>query len=287
MPIQSSGSVSLGNINQELGRNLTATIGLRLAEIGSYVAINTGSTSRPNGQAPHTMSEWRGYNHTASVGPTITNAITYGDGGGNNYVYSLSFSIPSSGPYYIQVHNITTDSYFGLYGFSGTTGTVNASTGVTCQNVSFRMRLFNYNTGQYLPFGPTYTLYVPPPLYGAYMGIAYCSGYTLYGYFANGSCGSYIDVAENNSPTCGYTGGGGGSCSGSHTGSACCSANGTGLWAFNGDCSDSSRVDLYFDSNACYYYGDGSCVSHTGEYNNGAYIYFMTNGCLSYFVGSC
>lgn len=41
------------------------------------------------------------------------------------------------------------------------------------------------------------------PPYGTYL-TSYCSGYTLYNRYANGSCGYYDQVAEYNSATCGY-----------------------------------------------------------------------------------
>lgn len=65
MTLQSSGAISMNNINVELGRSGTATIGLNQAESGSYGAINTASTSRPNGSTPNSMNEWYGYNHNA------------------------------------------------------------------------------------------------------------------------------------------------------------------------------------------------------------------------------
>jgi hypothetical protein len=65
MTLQSSGPISMNNINVELGRSGTATIGLNQAESGTYGAINTASTSRPNGSTPNSMNEWYGYNHNA------------------------------------------------------------------------------------------------------------------------------------------------------------------------------------------------------------------------------
>jgi hypothetical protein len=68
-PLQSSGLISMGDINEELGRARTSTISLDAAENGSYVAINQNSVSKPSSTNPATISEWRGYNHsTASSG---------------------------------------------------------------------------------------------------------------------------------------------------------------------------------------------------------------------------
>lgn len=65
MTLQTSGPISMNNINVELGRSGTATIGLNQAESGTYGAINTASASRPNGATPNSMNEWYGYNHNA------------------------------------------------------------------------------------------------------------------------------------------------------------------------------------------------------------------------------
>jgi hypothetical protein len=65
MTLQTSGAISMNNINVELGRSGTATIGLNQAESGTYGAINTASASRPNGATPNSMNEWYGYNHNA------------------------------------------------------------------------------------------------------------------------------------------------------------------------------------------------------------------------------
>ena len=62
----------MSDINVELGRSSTATISLDTAENGGYATINTASTSRPSSTNPASMSEWYGYNHSASSGTTIT-----------------------------------------------------------------------------------------------------------------------------------------------------------------------------------------------------------------------
>ena len=59
-------TLSLGDINVELGRSRTATISLDTAENGGYVAINTLSSSRPSASNPAAVSEWYSYNHNAA-----------------------------------------------------------------------------------------------------------------------------------------------------------------------------------------------------------------------------
>ena len=73
MTLQSSGQISFSQLNTELGRSSTASIALKSAEIGTYGAINTNSTSRPNGSAPYAISEWYSYNHSAA--PAYTSPL--------------------------------------------------------------------------------------------------------------------------------------------------------------------------------------------------------------------
>ena len=68
MAITTSGQIKYSDINFELGRSSTATIAIHLAELGIYGSINTNSSSRPDGTSSSTISEWYGYNHTASGG---------------------------------------------------------------------------------------------------------------------------------------------------------------------------------------------------------------------------
>jgi hypothetical protein len=69
MTLQSAfATISMGDINVELGRSRTATISLNAAEDGAYGAINTNSPSRPSSSDPASMSEWYSYDHNASGG---------------------------------------------------------------------------------------------------------------------------------------------------------------------------------------------------------------------------
>lgn len=70
MALQYSGSISMGQINVELGRGASVPISLDAAENGTYATINTNSANYPSGGNPASMSEWYGYNHTA-VAPAI------------------------------------------------------------------------------------------------------------------------------------------------------------------------------------------------------------------------
>ncbi|MBO9586636.1 MAG: hypothetical protein J7574_20915 [Flavobacterium sp.] len=103
MALSTTGSLSLGDINVELGRTRTASISLDAAENGSYVAINQNSSSRPSSSNPATISEWRGYNHFATA-PSIT-ITSYSSG-------NLYFTVSGTGysPSTLTVKTSTTSS---------------------------------------------------------------------------------------------------------------------------------------------------------------------------------
>lgn len=73
MALPTTGEIKMSQINTELGRASNATIALDSAERNGYAPINQCSPSRPSGANPASMSEWRGYNHSASCSglPTI------------------------------------------------------------------------------------------------------------------------------------------------------------------------------------------------------------------------
>ena len=66
MALQSSGQIKFSELNTELGRTSTNKIGLGAAEGGTYAAINSASTSKPDGSTPNAISEWFSYDHSAS-----------------------------------------------------------------------------------------------------------------------------------------------------------------------------------------------------------------------------
>ena len=73
MAIPSSGTISLAGIRAELATNTynasaTVTASLEDCSDGTVATINTGNASgdRPNGSAPHAMSEFYAYDHDLS-----------------------------------------------------------------------------------------------------------------------------------------------------------------------------------------------------------------------------
>lgn len=79
MTLPASGSsISMSQINTELGRSSTATVSLDTAENGGYGAINTCGSPFPLGANAASMSEWFSYNHSAACG---NSSFAFSDGG--------------------------------------------------------------------------------------------------------------------------------------------------------------------------------------------------------------
>ena len=93
MAIPSSGTISLAGIRAELATNTynasaTTTASLEDCSDGTVATINTGNASsdRPNGSAPHAMSEFYAYDHDLS---TFNDNKSFDFDGANDY---LSYS---------------------------------------------------------------------------------------------------------------------------------------------------------------------------------------------------
>ena len=67
MVLPSSGQIAMSQIRTELTVTSQAPFSLDTAENGGYVAINTYSPSYPSSGNPASMSEWYGYNHSATT----------------------------------------------------------------------------------------------------------------------------------------------------------------------------------------------------------------------------
>lgn len=70
MALTSSGQIAMSEINTELGRtSTTANTSLEDQSDGTYATINVANPSadRPDGSAPHAMSEFYSYNHSAAT----------------------------------------------------------------------------------------------------------------------------------------------------------------------------------------------------------------------------
>lgn len=100
MTLQASGnSIAISQINTEVGRtSTTANTSLQSLNTGTYVTINTASPSFPNNSAPHQMSEWYSYNHSAS--PTVTIVSATSNVSTDNVTFTWTYSGLPSGGYF-------------------------------------------------------------------------------------------------------------------------------------------------------------------------------------------
>jgi hypothetical protein len=67
MALQSSGQIKVSEIQSEIGQSASSAFSFEDAVGGAYATINTASASYPNNSAPHQISEWYGYDHSASA----------------------------------------------------------------------------------------------------------------------------------------------------------------------------------------------------------------------------
>lgn len=201
MALPSSGQISMSQIRTELGIPSQSPFSLDTAENGSYVAINTNSSSRPNASNPAAMSEWYSYNHSAAgcAAPTIslnTRCSTY-------VVLNVS---------YTGCTNLEVE-YSSNGGASWTTeGNTGCVTTKYIYNLTpsttylFRARIYCASTGGYSTKSGIISV-TTCAAYGTYM-TQFCSGGDLYYRYADGCCGYYDSVALVCTIDCGCTGGG-------------------------------------------------------------------------------
>ena len=83
MALQSSGQIKMSELNVEFGLQETRRLSLKDASDGTASTINTAnaSTDRPDGTAPHAISEFYSYDHSAS---SVTDSDYYWLGDGVN-----------------------------------------------------------------------------------------------------------------------------------------------------------------------------------------------------------
>lgn len=73
MTLPSSGPISFNDIRIELGVPSQAPFSLDAAENGTYATIQQCATPRPSSANPASISEWYGYNHSATGSVALTN----------------------------------------------------------------------------------------------------------------------------------------------------------------------------------------------------------------------
>lgn len=82
MVLPSSGQISFNDLRVELGVSSQAPFSIASASAGTYATINTNSPVYPDAAAPHLISEWYSYNHTAAACTALNSS--------NNLQYSTS-----------------------------------------------------------------------------------------------------------------------------------------------------------------------------------------------------
>lgn len=108
MALQTTGPISVSDILAETGIAAGTTVSLKQLETGVFFAINTASPSYPDGSAPDALSEWYGYDHSATAGFINTQYLDYD--GVNDYVQGAvtdktGFSDPNQFTYVLWVRN--------------------------------------------------------------------------------------------------------------------------------------------------------------------------------------
>lgn len=111
MALQTSGPISVSEILTEAGVNPGTTVTLGGLEAGTYFTINTASSSKPDGSTPNAMSEWYGYDHSATAGFINTQYLDYD--GVNDYVQGFfadktGFDAPNQFTYNLWVRQDNT-----------------------------------------------------------------------------------------------------------------------------------------------------------------------------------
>jgi len=149
MALPKTGSISLSQIASEKGVTWTNASLNSL----SVLSINSASSLKPNGSQPHGMSEFRGYNHTASSGTVVfRNVMTseiidelFMPVGGEAFVY-LDVDVP----YYIEFDQ--TEFFEGNDNYSDSAGEEleHLVGNVFKDSSDGYMMIYNSNTNQFI-----------------------------------------------------------------------------------------------------------------------------------------
>ena len=143
MALTSSGQIAMSEINTELGRtSTTANTSLEDQSDGTYATINTANNSadRPDGSAPHAMTEFYSYDHDlASTSWSTSNNTGLnlgGDGGTTDVSNSDAEMTVTGGSGGTSCSVTTTGGPFGTFTLAisatedpGESGTANSGTG--------------------------------------------------------------------------------------------------------------------------------------------------------------
>jgi len=125
MALQSSGQIKVSEIQSEIGQSASSTFSFSNAVSGSYATINTASASYPDNIAPHAISEWYSYDHSASSNTYYWDFTSSGEGlifnrtGGT----TLSTGVDMCVSFWIRPDWSATDVNAMLYEFTNTSTT--------------------------------------------------------------------------------------------------------------------------------------------------------------------
>jgi|TARA_R110001606_G_C15314239_1_gene643956 hypothetical protein len=130
MALQSSGQIKMSELNIEFGHNETRMLLLKDASDGTAGTINTAnaSTDRPDGTAPHAISEFYSYDHSATS-VTASDYYWLGDGvndtirfsGHSSTLFQLNDDFSYSGWYRID-ETINDTQFLATFGESTPSG---------------------------------------------------------------------------------------------------------------------------------------------------------------------
>jgi hypothetical protein len=184
----------------------TPTIGTATAGNTRATITFTPPTATGKGSISYTAtSSPGGFTGTAAGSPIEVTGLTNGT--------SYTFTIYALTDYGIQsassaASNAVTPFAPPVYPPYGTLIAANQCSGFTLYNLRADGSGGTYQ--EILEYNSTACGYQPPPpacpAYGTFIAQA-CGGYngfTLYNQLADGNCGSFYQVVQNNSPTCGY-----------------------------------------------------------------------------------
>jgi len=230
MALQSSGAISMSNINVELGYSATATISLNDGPVRALLQRSSGNVS---------MSDAHGKSACAAYGTFITSYCS-------GYSLYYRYANGSCGTYDTLIENNSTSC-----GYCPPSGTYDSQ---YCSGYNLYYRYANGSCGTYdslVESNSTTCGYCPPS--GTYLS-QYCSGTTLYYRYANGSCGYYDSIYAYNSTTCGW-----------------CQTYGVQVGT---ECQGYNLYDVYADGNCGTY-----LVFITGNANQCGYTSGICSGC--------
>ena len=96
MALQSSGQIKMSELNTEFGLAAERQLSLKDASDGTVATINTNNASsdRPDGTAPHAISEFYSYDHSAAA--AYSNTRYYQNDGTGDYINCTTSTSPFS-----------------------------------------------------------------------------------------------------------------------------------------------------------------------------------------------